>query len=1031
MEPKVGGKRQQFYGAGTSSGLGKKSLEWDLNGWKWDGNHCVATPLNSVSEDRWNKQLMSAPATRGLSNGSSFCPEETDLGITGKGKAELEKRRRVTVADDDEPCDGSLTLKLGGHASELVEADLANWEGKNGNRSKLAGGNPSHPSCQVEGCGADLSNAKDYHRRHKVCEMHSKTSMAIVGNVMQRFCQQCSRFHLLQEFDEGKRSCRRRLAGHNLRRRKTNPDANTAVGSLNDNHASSFLLISLLRVLANLQSDSSGQSKDQDLLTHLLRNLANLAGSFDARNLPGLPQASQDLHKFGISAGTSSEAGNALHGDGLVVQESSRPLSVPFKVACTTGFPVPSMRPLDHSASVVASVEIPLEKNIAEASLGETALTIPAPCSANFVPVEDVLSVKAQDLCSSRRILPAESRLERDRMKDFDLNVYSDEQDGEEACELPIALATQATGSPNCPSWMLQQSSSHQTSRNSDSSSAQSLSSNRDTQSRTDRIVFKLFGKNPNDVPLVLQTQIFDWLSHSPSDMESYIRPGCIILTVYLRLAESLWEELSHDLNSSLNRLLWISHDDFWRTGWVYARVPHRMAFIYNGQVVLDAPLPLQSSYPCKLLCITPIAAAVSAKVNFTVKCFNLVHSASRLLCAFEGEYLVQEATQIFFGGSNTGKEHEGCWSFSFYCSLPSAMGRGFVEVEDDGLSSASFPFIVAEEDMCSEICMLESAINVSSCGDLLDERMDAINARNQAMDFLQEMGWLLRRSHLRSKSEQDSCLNVFSMSRFRWLMSFALNREWCAVVKKLLDILFQGNIDLGGQSPVQFALSEDLLHRAVRRKSKPMVELLLRYKPNAATEKTGPDVFLFGPDMLGPSNITPLHIAATISGAERLLDALTDDPLQLGVRAWSTVHDSTGFTPEDYARSRGHGSYIQLVRRKLGDKSDKGHVVLHINGNDDATYKQADGSCSGKPSGFQIEKSKIRSAPPPYCKRCDQQLAYSRSMSSSLLYRPAMLAMVGIAAVCVCVALLFKGPPEVLLVYPPFRWELLDYGYM
>lgn len=32
------------------------------------------------------------------------------------------------------------------------------------------------------------------------------------------------RFHPLSEFDEGKRSCRRRLAGHNRRRRKTQPE---------------------------------------------------------------------------------------------------------------------------------------------------------------------------------------------------------------------------------------------------------------------------------------------------------------------------------------------------------------------------------------------------------------------------------------------------------------------------------------------------------------------------------------------------------------------------------------------------------------------------------------------------------------------------------------------------------------------------------------------------------------------------------------------------------------------------------------
>ncbi|KAL2338231.1 hypothetical protein Fmac_012677 [Flemingia macrophylla] len=74
--------------------------------------------------------------------------------------------------------------------------------------------------CQVYGCNKDLSSCKDYHKRHKVCEVHSKTATVIVNGIEQRFCQQCSRFHLLAEFDDGKRSCRKRLAGHNERRRK-------------------------------------------------------------------------------------------------------------------------------------------------------------------------------------------------------------------------------------------------------------------------------------------------------------------------------------------------------------------------------------------------------------------------------------------------------------------------------------------------------------------------------------------------------------------------------------------------------------------------------------------------------------------------------------------------------------------------------------------------------------------------------------------------------------------------------------------
>lgn len=63
------------------------------------------------------------------------------------------------------------------------------------------------------------------------------------------------RFHVLQEFDEGKRSCRRRLAGHNKRRRKTNPDPVVNGNTLNDDQTSGYLLISLLRILSNLHCE--------------------------------------------------------------------------------------------------------------------------------------------------------------------------------------------------------------------------------------------------------------------------------------------------------------------------------------------------------------------------------------------------------------------------------------------------------------------------------------------------------------------------------------------------------------------------------------------------------------------------------------------------------------------------------------------------------------------------------------------------------------------------------------------------------
>ncbi|CAN4104987.1 unnamed protein product [Withania somnifera] len=94
-------------------------------------------------------------------------------------------------------------------------------------------------SCQADTCSVDLSDAKQYHKRHKVCEYHAKSQVVVVAGLRQRFCQQCSRFHELTEFDESKRSCRRRLAGHNERRRKSISSVSSADQSNNNTAESS------------------------------------------------------------------------------------------------------------------------------------------------------------------------------------------------------------------------------------------------------------------------------------------------------------------------------------------------------------------------------------------------------------------------------------------------------------------------------------------------------------------------------------------------------------------------------------------------------------------------------------------------------------------------------------------------------------------------------------------------------------------------------------------------------------------------
>nr|KYP57737.1 Squamosa promoter-binding-like protein 1 [Cajanus cajan] len=842
--------------------------------------------------------------------------------------------------------------------------------------------------------------------------------MALVGNVMQRFCQQCSRFHVLQEFDEGKRSCRRRLAGHNRRRRKTHPDVTVInEGSLNDERGSSYLLMSLLRILTNLHSNGSDHTKNQDILSHLLRNLASLAGPINGRSLASLLEESKGL----VNAGTPGAAHDKpnLISNGL----NSRPSGSSIKT--DNGIIIQ-----DPPMSVAQCETVPAN--------GRTQKCIPS--GDGGVGILKPPSGLRQDNLPSQ-LTAAETTVGKGTLINFDLNnVYNDIQSTVETHKKPYPCVASEMGSIGHPSWLQcdsLKSSPPQTSGNSDSTSTQSPSSSSgEAQSRTDRIVFKLFGKDPNDFPLLLRSQILNWLSHSPTEIESYIRPGCIILTIYLRLEKSAWEELYCNLGASLRKLLAASNDSFWTTGWIYARVQHTVAFLYNGQVVLDVPLRLKSPQHCRISCIKPLAVPASASAQFIVKGFNLSQSSTRLLCALEGKYLIHANCHDLIDGADAPIQH-----LSFSCHIPSITGRGFIEVvEDHGLSSCSFPFIVAEQEVCAEICKLENVIESAETTDDIQIKNQQIEEKTRALDFLQEMGWLLHRSHVKVRLGTMAPIHdLFPFKRFMWLIDFSMDHGWCAVMKKLLDIVSGGGVDAGEHASVELALLEmSLLHRAVKRNCRPMVELLLRFVPVKTSDGADsevkqvdkvPDRFLFRPDAVGPAGLTPLHVAASMSGSENVLDALTDDPRMVGIEAWESARDSTGSTPIDYARLRGHYSYIQLVQNKTNKKDERQHVV-DIPGtvvDSNSKQKQTEGHRRCKVSSLQTEKIET-TAMTQQCRVCQHKVAYG-GMRIAVVYRPVMLSMVAIAAVCVCVALLFKSSPRVYYVFQPFNWESLEYG--
>eukprot|EP00192_Tetraselmis_astigmatica_P002869 CAMPEP_0117669392 /NCGR_PEP_ID=MMETSP0804-20121206/12108_1 /TAXON_ID=1074897 /ORGANISM="Tetraselmis astigmatica, Strain CCMP880" /LENGTH=583 /DNA_ID=CAMNT_0005477447 /DNA_START=480 /DNA_END=2231 /DNA_ORIENTATION=+ len=74
--------------------------------------------------------------------------------------------------------------------------------------------------CIVPGCTVDLSTLDAYCRKANTCHEHQKAKVLDVKGRASRFCQQCVRIHDLARFDGDKRGCRKRLAQHNLRRKR-------------------------------------------------------------------------------------------------------------------------------------------------------------------------------------------------------------------------------------------------------------------------------------------------------------------------------------------------------------------------------------------------------------------------------------------------------------------------------------------------------------------------------------------------------------------------------------------------------------------------------------------------------------------------------------------------------------------------------------------------------------------------------------------------------------------------------------------
>lgn len=189
----------------------------------------------------------------------------------------------------------------------------------------------------------------------------------------------------------------------------------------------------------------------------------------------------------------------------------------------------------------------------------------------------------------------------------------------------------------------------------------------------------------------------------------------------------------------------------------------------------------------------------------------------------------------------------------------------------ENGFKGNSFPIIVANESICQELRLLETELEDMRKEEYAQaqEHGRPLSTRENIIHFLHELGWLFQKNNV----EDFSCM------RIKFLFIFSVERDWSVLVKKLLDIFSEGRKNEALIHESMEMLAEiQLLNRAVKRKCRKMVDMLLYYSVNYGTTKT----FLFLPNHCGPGGVTPLHLAACTQDSQEMVDALTSDPQEV-----------------------------------------------------------------------------------------------------------------------------------------------------
>ncbi|XP_039048807.1 squamosa promoter-binding-like protein 7 isoform X2 [Hibiscus syriacus] len=519
--------------------------------------------------------------------------------------------------------------------------------------------------CQVPGCEVDISELKGYHRRHRICLRCANSRTVLIDGETKRYCQQCGKFHLLSDFDEGKRSCRRKLERHNIRRRRKPAGSMTAVNK---------------ESLGAVQSD--GIACDGE------------AGK-DGSNLSG--QIAEEEPAF------ESE-------DGLVSAHCSAPALENI-----------------HNDSVVTLID-----NETDGGKNDSKFS------------------NSLSYCDSK-------------------TAYSS----------------------MCP---------------------------------TGRISFKLYDWNPAEFPRRLRHQIFEWLGNMPVELEGYIRPGCIILTVFISMPTNMWMKLSE------NPMTYV-HDFVFRPGRMLFGRGFMTIYLNNmilrtrkdGTSMVKIDAELQSP---RLHYVHPSYFEAGKPMEFVACGSNLLHPKSQILVSFAGRYLPYDY-HVASSNVHSKEDYPSCdhQLYKIYApqTEPDIYGPAFIEVENQYGLSNFIPILIGDKEVCSEMRSIQQSFDASvsregsefSATGSFFEACEATTLRQRAYsELVLDIAWLLREPKLENFQETKASSQI---QRFNRLLSFLIQNKSTVILKKILQNLkiVVGKMGVNGANESDIMLLQKYMENA------------------------------------------------------------------------------------------------------------------------------------------------------------------------------------------------------------------------